>query len=117
MARSETAYHMRTLCTIVAIVLPGSLCAQSPVIDYHQHFFSPAAMALVTGNPAAKGITARDVVALLDSAGIQRALVLSVAYTWGKASRAAVENEYQHVREENDWTAAQVAQFPDRLRA
>ena len=65
----------------------------------------------------AKGIDAKTVIALLDSAGIQRALVLSVAYTWGKASRAPVENEYAHVRAENDWTAQQVAQYPDRLRA
>jgi predicted TIM-barrel fold metal-dependent hydrolase len=44
-------------------------------------------------------------------------LVLSVAYTWGKASRTPVANEYEHVKKENDWTARQVAQYPDRLRA
>lgn len=43
--------------------------------------------------------------------------MLSVAYTWGKASRAPVENEYEHVKAENDWTAQQVAQYPNRLRA
>jgi hypothetical protein len=52
------------------------------------------------------------VVELLDEAGIERALVLSMAYTWGKASRAPVENEYEHVKAENDWTAQQVAQYP-----
>jgi len=102
---------------VVAPILSTTLSAQAPVIDYHQHLFSPAAAALVTGNPASPGISARDVVALLDSAGIQRALVLSVAYTWGKASRAPVENEYDHVKAENDWTAQEVAQHPDRLRA
>jgi predicted TIM-barrel fold metal-dependent hydrolase len=91
--------------------------AHPPVVDYHQHLFSPAALALVTGNPQSPGITARDLVALLDSAGIQRALVLSVAYTWGKASRAPVEHEYEHVKAENDWTAQQVARYPNRLRA
>src|SRR5512143_3080393 len=101
----------------VLSILPVPLPAQSPVIDYHQHLFSPAAAALVTGNSASPGISAHDVVALLDSAGIQRALVLSVAYTWGKASRAPVENEYEHVKAENDWTAQQVAAYPDRLRA
>jgi predicted TIM-barrel fold metal-dependent hydrolase len=40
-----------------------------------------------------------------------------VAYTWGKASRAPVEHEYEHVKAENDWTAQQVAQYPSRLRA
>src|ERR1041384_285379 len=97
--------------------LPAALFAQVPVIDYHQHLFSPAAAALVTGKPTAPGISARDLIALLDTAGIQRALILSVAYTWGKASRAPVENEYEHVKAENDWTAKEVAEYPDRLRA
>ena len=91
--------------------------AQAPVVDYHQHLFSPAASALVTGRPDAPGILARRVIALLDSAGIERALVLSVAYTWGKASRTPVDNEYEQVKAENDWTARQVAEYPDRLRA
>src|SRR5262245_32039422 len=108
-----------SLCTILVVlpILPAMQSAPAPVIDYHQHLFSPAAAALVTGNPNAPGISARKLVALLDSAGIRRALVLSVAYTWGKASRAPVENEYEHVKAENDWTAQQVAQYPDRLRA
>jgi predicted TIM-barrel fold metal-dependent hydrolase len=108
-----------SLCTtlLVLTILPATQSAPAPVIDYHQHLFSPAAAALVTGKPNSPGISARDLVALLDSAGIQRALVLSVAYTWGKASRAPVENEYEHVKAENDWTAQQVAQYPNRLRA
>ena len=102
---------------VTALLLPATVTAQAPVVDYHQHLFSPAASALVTGKPDAQGIDAKTLVALLDSAGIQRALVLSVAYTWGKASRAPVENEYEHVKAENDWTAQQVGQYPDRLRA
>ena len=90
---------------------------QAPVIDCHQHLFSPAAAALVSGNPNAPGISATNLIEHLDSAGIQRALVLSMAYTWGKASRAPVANEYERVKAENDWTAQQVAQYPDRLRA
>jgi predicted TIM-barrel fold metal-dependent hydrolase len=108
-----------SVCAASAVLLfaPVSQSAPSPVTDYHQHLFSPAAMALVTGKPDSPGISARDVVALLDDAGIERALVLSMGYTWGKASRAPVENEYEHVRSENDWVAQQVAQYPDRLRA
>jgi predicted TIM-barrel fold metal-dependent hydrolase len=56
------------------------------------------------------------VVALLDAAGIRRALLLSVAYLYGSPSRT-VEDEYARVRAENDWTGAQAAQYPDRLRA
>ena len=108
-----------SLCTILMILLILSTVqsTETPVVDYHQHLFSPAAAALVTGKPDSPGISARNLVELLDSAGIRRALVLSMAYTWGKASRAPVENEYEHVKAENDWTAQQVAQYPDRLRA
>ncbi len=107
-----------SLCTMMVVgsILPATLSAQTPVIDYHQHLFSPDAAALVTGSPS-PGIAARDVIALLDSAGIQRALILSVAYTWGKASRDAVDDEYKQVKAENDWTAQQVSQYPNRLRA
>src|SRR5262249_35786108 len=71
---------------------------------------------LATGSGAPQAITARDLVALLDSAGIRRALVLSVAYMYGSPART-VDDEYASVRAENDWTGAQAAQYPDRLRA
>jgi predicted TIM-barrel fold metal-dependent hydrolase len=108
-----------TLCgTLVALsLLQQTPAAPAPIVDYHQHLFSPAAGALVTGNKDSAGISARDVVALLDAAGIERALVLSMAYTWGKASREPVDNEYEQVKAENDWTARQVAPYPGRLRA
>ena len=61
-------------------------------------------------------VTARDVVTLLDSAGIPKAAVLSVAYLYGSPSRT-VDDEYAKVRGENDWTAEQAAQYPDRLTA
>src|ERR1041385_3008260 len=102
---------------VFGMAFPAMFAAQTPVIDYHQHLFSPGAATLVTGDPRAPGISARDLIALLDSAGIRRALVMSVAYTWGKASRAPVENEYEQVKAENDWTARQVARYPNRLRA
>ena len=89
----------------------------APVADHHQHLFSPAIAALLaTGSAGPPAITARDVVALLDSAGIRRALVLSVAYMVGSPARS-VADEYARVRTENDWTGAQAAQYPDRLRA
>jgi uncharacterized protein len=88
----------------------------TPVADHHQHLFSPTMVALLDTTHSQPPITARDVVALLDSAGIRRALVLSVAYIYGSPSRT-VEDEYAKVRAENDWNAAQAAQYPDRLRA
>jgi predicted TIM-barrel fold metal-dependent hydrolase len=59
---------------------------------------------------------ARDVIALLDSAGIQKAVLLSAAYLYGSPARQ-VEDEFAKVRAENDWTAAQAAEYPDRLVA
>lgn len=100
------------------MVLPLSLAhgQAAPQIDHHQHLFSPAAARLVTGNPSSPGISANDLIALLDLAGIRRALVLSMGYTWGSANRT-VENEYEKVKAENDWTSQQAAQHRDRLRA
>jgi uncharacterized protein len=103
---------------VVVLLWAGSAAGQVvPVADYHQHLFSPAITALLATRPGGpQGITARDLVALLDSAGIRRALVLSVAYMYGSPARA-FDDEYAKVRAENDWTAAQAAQYPERLRA
>jgi len=81
-----------------------------PLVDHHQHLFSPDIAALIK----LPEISAGDLVARLDSAGIRRAVVLSMAYQYGSPSRT-VENEYAKVRAENDWTAAQVAAWPGRL--
>jgi hypothetical protein len=56
-------------------------------------------------------------VALLDAAGIRRALVLFLAYQFGNPNKPKVDDEYSRVQAENDWTAQQVSQFPDWLRA
>jgi predicted TIM-barrel fold metal-dependent hydrolase len=75
-----------------------------------------AAEAVTRGPTSIDPISASELVALLDAAGIRRALVLSMGYTWGSPNRR-VENEYEKVKAENDWTSQQVARFPDRLRA
>jgi len=87
---------------------------QPQLIDYHQHLLSPAA-AKLAGLP--QPFTARDLIRLMDAAGVHRALVLSLAYQYGNPNKPPVANEYAQARKENDWTAGQVAQFPDRLRA
>ena len=89
----------------------------APTADYHQHVFSPVIVKLLNLAPGGpQEINARDVVTLLDAAGIRRGLFLSVAYMYGSPSRT-VEDEYAKVRAENDWTAAQAALYPKRLRA
>jgi predicted TIM-barrel fold metal-dependent hydrolase len=61
-------------------------------------------------------LAAAEVIALLDKAGIQRAVLLSVAYIWGSPART-IDDEYAKVRAENDWNGAQAALYPKRLRA
>jgi predicted TIM-barrel fold metal-dependent hydrolase len=73
-------------------------------------------VALLDTTHAMQPITAHDVVALLDSAGIRQAVLLSVAYIYGSPARS-VPDEYAKVRAENDWNAAQAAEYPGRLRA
>ena len=63
-----------------------------------------------------KPLTADKTMQVLDDAGISRASVLSVAYWFGDgAFKGTTSEEYAKVREENDWMAAQVARFPERL--
>ena len=83
------------------------------IIDYHQHLYSPEAG--VRSSPGPKGIDANDLIAQLDTAGIQRAVVLSVAYSFSNPNKPRVSREYAHVVAENNWTSAQVAKYPDRL--
>ncbi|PYT32967.1 MAG: hypothetical protein DMG57_00045 [Acidobacteria bacterium] len=105
---------IRVLCCALAMLPFTSLHGQSqPLVDHHQHLFSPAVTKL---SPGLEPITASDLVALLDLAGIRRALVLSVAYQFGNPNRPTIENEYAKVKAENDWTSQQVALFPNRLR-
>lgn len=85
----------------------------TPSADHHQHLFSPAITELLS---SVKPITAQDVIGLLDAAGIQRGLILSAAYMYGRPGREP-QDEHAKVRAENDWVGAQAAQFPKRLRA
>ena len=84
-----------------------------PAIDHHQHLFSPAVQKI---SPTLQPIDAAGLVKLLDEAGIRRAVVLSLGYQYGNPNKPAVPDEYAAVKAENDWTAAQLAPFGDRLR-
>ncbi len=106
------------LTLLLIMLLTRTATAQvAPTGDYHQHVFSPTiAKFLSSGSGGPLQLTASDVVTHLDNAGIRRGILLSVAYMYGRPSRT-VEDEYAKVRAENDWTAAQAAQFPKRLVA
>jgi hypothetical protein len=75
---------------ILACVPPGLFARQqptpaasdslTPVIDHHQHLFSPAVQ---TVSPTLQPMNANELVKLLDEAGIRRAVVLSLGYQYG----------------------------------
>jgi predicted TIM-barrel fold metal-dependent hydrolase len=99
-----------------AALLAGAAHSQTPIGDYHQHVFSPQDIALAGPGSSLQPIDAKDVVALLDAAGIYQAVLLSIAYQYGKPGRA-LDDELGMVRAENDWTVAQAARYPGRLVA
>src|SRR3954454_5569318 len=98
---------------LLALLLPAGAAAQiAPVADHHQHLFSPTLVALLDTTGALQPISARDVIALLDSAGIEKALLLSAAYIYGSPSRM-VPDEYAKLRAENDWNGSQASRYPN----
>lgn len=111
------------LSAALLFALPASAFAGQAALvaaaDHHQHLFSPAIIAFIAPAPgpdALREIPVTQLISLLDDAGIRRAAVMSTAYMFGRPSRV-VEHEYAKVKAENDWTAAQVAKYPERLRA
>lgn len=98
--------------------------ALAPQVDHHQHLLSPSLAARWSELGDYRGfamgtlepVTADQLIAQLDSAGIRRALVLSLAYAHGSPNLRD-DDEYAQVRGENDWTSRQVARYRDRLRA
>jgi predicted TIM-barrel fold metal-dependent hydrolase len=90
----------------------------APAADHHQHLVSPT----VASGGRMEALEADRLIALLDAAGIDKAAILSLAYSYGNPNREttqprSIEREQALVIAENDWTSAQVARFPSRLRA
>ena len=64
------------------------------------------------------GTDAAAVIAHMDRARVERAVVLSLAYLSSdptRTSEAEFKQEYKRVRAANDWTGTQVARFPGRM--
>jgi len=81
-----------------------------PLVDHHQHLVSPAFEPIVKF-PRLDGAAA---VARLDEAGIERAVALSVGYSFADERKKLADPD-RLTREENDWTSAQVAAAKGRL--
>jgi predicted TIM-barrel fold metal-dependent hydrolase len=82
----------------------------APRVTYHQHLVSPPFAALIN-EPILDGA---GMIRQLDEAGIEKAVVLSMGYTWSD-ERKRIYDPDRGTRDENDWTAAEVARFPHRL--
>jgi predicted TIM-barrel fold metal-dependent hydrolase len=108
----------RFFASLAGVLAIGCASGQlTPIADHHQHLFSPdLAAVLARDNPAFGPITARDVIANIDAAGIQKAVLLGTAYLYGSPARS-FPDEYARVRAENDWDAQQASQYPGRLIA
>ena len=87
-----------------------SAAIPTPRVDYHQHLVSPA-FAPIAKLPARDG---RALIAQLDSADIEKAVVLSVGYSFAD-ERKNLPDPDRLTREENDWTSAQMATASGRL--
>ena len=96
-----------------------------PPADHHVHAWSADAVdALLRAQEelgqevidpdSARPRDADDVVAMLDSAGVRRGVLLSTAYFFGIPD-LDFEDERTRVRAENDYVAAQVRRRPERL--
>ncbi|HUR79662.1 MAG TPA: amidohydrolase family protein [Thermoanaerobaculia bacterium] len=100
----------------LAAVLLLAACAiapaprTAPLIDYHQHLVS-AAFAPIVKLPERDGAA---LVKELDAAGIERAVVLSVGYSFAD-ERKELSDPDRRTREENDWTSAEVTKNAPRL--
>ena len=82
----------------------------APPVDYHQHLVSPAFAPIVK-------MPERDGAALvreLDAAGIEKAVVLSVGYSFADERKKLTDPD-RLTREENDWTSAEVTKNTPRL--
>src|SRR5687767_10773439 len=101
---------MRTSLALLALPLLVACAAtprSAPIVDYHQHLVS-------TGFAPIVKMPERDGAALvreLDAAGIERAVVLSVGYSFAD-ERKALNDPDRLTREQNDWTSAEVVRNP-----
>jgi predicted TIM-barrel fold metal-dependent hydrolase len=95
---------------LIAVLMTTPAFARAPLVDHHQHL-----MNVSMAESAEKSIDAKKLIAMLDDAGIKRAVVLSNAFMYGNPRANPLPDEYAQVLAENNWTLEQAAQFPNRL--
>jgi uncharacterized protein len=83
--------------------------------DHHTHLFSREAADKISSIREFAPVSAADLIDVLDGDDVGAAVVLSVAYFFAMPDLGKPDPEA--LAAENDWTAEQVAQHPDRLVA
>ena len=102
-----TAFALVTACASA----PTPARQIAPQVDYHQHLVSPA-FARILELP--EGRNGAALLRELHAAGIERAVVLSVGYSFAD-ERKGLANPDSLTRAENDWTSSEVAKSGGRL--
>ena len=103
------AVALLAACTTTPAAVPPQP-RTAPLVDYHQHLVSPP-FAPIAKLPERNGAA---LVRELDAAGIDRAVVLSVGYSFSD-ERKKLPDPDRLTREENDWTSAEVTRNASRL--
>jgi predicted TIM-barrel fold metal-dependent hydrolase len=107
--------NRRMKSTLAAAVVLLAACTTTtprtaPLVDFHQHLVSASFAPIVK-------LPERDGAALLrelDAAGIGKAVVLSVGYSFADERKALADPD-RLTREQNDWTSAEVTKNAPRL--
>ncbi len=103
-------YALVFLPLLAGCATPRAVPLDAPLVDYHQHLVSPA-FAPIVKKPEKDGAA---LVRELDAAGIKRAVVLSVGYSFAD-ERKGLSDPDRLTREANDWTSQEVVKNAPRL--
>jgi predicted TIM-barrel fold metal-dependent hydrolase len=108
----QITFGVKVLAILATWAIAFGRSEGASLIDHHQHLMSPQALSVFS---SPKPITATDLIAHMDAAGIDRAVVLSAAYGFSNPFKKPGLDEYARVRAENDWVSMEVARYPRRL--
>ena len=91
---SQNCFLSHRTLAVAAFCLLADASGAAQIIDYHQHLYSPEAGAKSTPGP--NGISAQNLIGQMDAAGISRAVVLSVAYSFSNPNKPAWSRTSTH---------------------
>jgi hypothetical protein len=95
----QSAFGVQVLAILATWAIAFASSEAASLIDHHQHLMSPQALSVFS---SPRPITATDLIAYMDTAGIDRTVVLSAAYGFSNPFKKPGPDEYARVRAEND---------------